>query len=80
MHVGGDVAVRGGRAPHPRAEFPESRRRGSTYLFTAGTAAYAVSIGVALISPYLCLVFHGALALYYAFDPVSRRVEHASEP
>ncbi len=56
-------------------EFPEPQRTISTLLFTAGTIAYLVSIGVAFINPYACLAFHGALALYYAFDPISRRVE-----
>lgn len=55
-------------------DFPESQRRMSTILFLAGTVFYTASIGVALINPYLCLGFHGALALYYAFDPISRRV------
>jgi uncharacterized membrane protein len=56
-------------------EFPEPQRAVSTVLFNAGALFYAISIGVAFISPYLCLAFHGALALYYAFDPISRRVE-----
>jgi uncharacterized membrane protein len=63
-------------------EFPESQRTISTILFTAGTGAYATSIGVALIfPPYVCLAFHAALALYYALDPISRRVgrEQAGE-
>jgi uncharacterized membrane protein len=55
-------------------DFPESQRSMSTILFMAGTVVYTASIGVALINPYLCLGFHGALALYYAFDPISRRV------
>lgn len=54
-------------------EFPESERRASTALFIAGAGFYAVSIVIALWSPYLCLAFHGALAVYYAFDPISRR-------
>ena len=53
--------------------FPETQRRMATILFVAGTFVYAISIGVALINPYLCLGFHGALALYYALDPISRR-------
>jgi uncharacterized membrane protein len=57
-------------------DFPESQRTMSTMLFVAGTFFYVVSIGIALISPYLCLAFHGALAIYYAFDPISRRVDH----
>ena len=48
-------------------EFPESQRRSSTVLFVAGAGVYLVSIGIAFINPvYLCLGFHGALALYYA--------------
>jgi uncharacterized membrane protein len=57
-------------------QFPESQRLISTVLFVSGTAIYAVSIAIALVSPYACLAFHGALALYYAFDPISRRVAH----
>jgi uncharacterized membrane protein len=56
-------------------DFPESQRTVSTVLFIAGAFFYAISVGVALISPYLCLAFHGGLALYYAFDPISRGVE-----
>jgi uncharacterized membrane protein len=59
-------------------DFPESQRTVSTLLFTGGTLLYLISVGVAFISAYLCLAFHGALALYYAFDPISRRVEHAA--
>jgi uncharacterized membrane protein len=58
-------------------EFPEAERSVSTLLFTGGAVLYLISIGVAFINAYLCLAFHGALALYYAFDPISRRVEHA---
>jgi uncharacterized membrane protein len=57
-----------------RADFPEAQRSVSMVMFTAGTVVYGTSIGVALINPYLCLAFHGALALYYALDPISRRV------
>jgi TMEM175 potassium channel family protein len=55
-------------------DFPESQRGMATILFVAGVFVYSASIGVALINPYLCLGFHGALALYYALDPISRRV------
>jgi len=61
-----------------RTGFPESQRAVSTYLFTGGSLLYAVSIAVALLNAYLCLAFHGVLALYYAFDPISRRLERAS--
>jgi len=60
------------------SQFPESQRRTSTVLFIAGTGFYGVSIGVALLNPYACLAFHGGLALYYAFDPISRRVGRES--
>jgi hypothetical protein len=46
------------------------------FLFVAGAGVYLVSIGIAFINPYLCLGFHGALALCYARDPASRRLEH----
>ena len=58
-------------------EFPESERRTATVLFTLGTGIYAVSIVVAFASAYACLAFHGALAVYYALDPLSRRAERA---
>ena len=69
-------ASRGRRLLRP--EFPESQRTVSTVLFTGGTVIYLLSIGVAFINAYLCLAFHGVLALYYAFDPISRRLEHAA--
>jgi uncharacterized membrane protein len=56
-------------------KLPEEQRRSSTVLFIAGTGVYLISIGIAFINPYLCLAFHGALALYYARDPISRRLE-----
>lgn len=54
-------------------DFPESQRKIATLLFSIGTVAYTLSIGVAFINAYACLVFHGVLAVYYALDPVSRR-------
>jgi uncharacterized membrane protein len=59
-------------------EFPESQRATSTVLFAMGPLPYATAVGVAFWNPYLCLAFHGLLALYYAFDPISRRLERAS--
>jgi hypothetical protein len=35
---------------------------------------YTVAIPIAFLNAYVCLAFHGLLALYYAFDPVSRSV------
>ncbi|HEV3282410.1 MAG TPA: TMEM175 family protein [Acidimicrobiales bacterium] len=55
-------------------EFPEAQRRVATILFIAGVFAYAASIGLAFVNPYLCLAFQGGLAIYYALDPISRRV------
>jgi uncharacterized membrane protein len=53
--------------------FPEAERGTATLLFTIGTVMYTLSIAVALINAYACLAFHALLALYYAFDPLSRR-------
>lgn len=64
-------ASTGRRLLHP--DFPEGPRITATVLFTAGGVVYAVAIGVAFVSPYACLAFHGALAVYYAFDPISQR-------
>ena len=49
----------------------------ATVLFTAGTVAYTASVVIAFVNPYGCLAFHGALAAYYALDPVSRRAERS---
>jgi uncharacterized membrane protein len=52
--------------------FPEGQRRLATVLFLAGPVLYTVAIAIALINAYACLAFHGALALYYALDPLTR--------
>jgi uncharacterized membrane protein len=57
-----------------RPDFPEDQRKRATILFSAGVLFYGIATGIAFLNPYLCLGFHGALALYYAFDPISRRV------
>lgn len=54
--------------------FPEARRRLSTVLFTGGTGVYLITVLVAVINAYACLALHALLALYYALDPLSRRV------
>ncbi len=59
-------------------DFPESERTVSTYLFTGGSLIYVISIGLAFVNAWVCLIFHGVLALYYAFDPISRRLEHTT--
>lgn len=58
--------------------FPESQRRISTILFTIGTVAYTLSIGIAFINAYACLAFHAVLAFNYALDPISRRANRRS--
>ena len=60
--------------------FPESQRRISTLLFAGGSLPYAALVGVAFVSPYLCLGLQGVLAVYFAFDPISRRVERQRRP
>jgi uncharacterized membrane protein len=53
--------------------FPEEQRRSATVAFTAGPVVYTLAIGIAFISAYAVLAFHGLLAVYYAVDPLSRR-------
>ena len=57
--------------------FPESQRAMATVLFTIGTVLYAVSIVIALFNAYVCLAYHGLLAVYYAFDPLTRWASRA---
>ena len=68
-------ASRGRRLLRP--DFPEDRRGGATIAFNGGAVVYTAAVGIAFLSPYAALAFQGALALYYAFDPLSRRVERA---
>jgi uncharacterized membrane protein len=55
-----------------KPEFPEEQRRRATVAFTFGTAIYLATIVVGLINAYACLAIHGAIGVYYAFDPLSR--------
>ena len=56
-------------------EFPEAQRRTATFLFTFGTADLPRRRSWSgLINAYACLAVHGALAVYYALDPLSRWV------
>jgi hypothetical protein len=48
-------------------------------LFTFGTVIYLMTIVVGLINAYACLAVHGALAVYYALDPLSRWVARFTE-
>jgi uncharacterized membrane protein len=56
-----------------RADFPEEERATATLLFTFGVVVYTISVGVAFLNAYAFLALQGALAVYYAFDPISRR-------
>lgn len=58
-----------------RPDFPEAQRKVSTLLFVGGGLLYAIATGIAFLNAYICLAFHGVLALYYALDPISRRLE-----
>jgi uncharacterized membrane protein len=60
------------------ATFPESERHMATLLFTIGTFAYILAVGVAFLSPIASLTIQGVFAVYYALDPVSRRVARSS--
>jgi TMEM175 potassium channel family protein len=56
-----------------RADFPESERATATLLFTSGVITYTIAVGVAFLNAYAFLALQGALAVYYALDPISRR-------
>jgi uncharacterized membrane protein len=59
--------------------FPEEQRRTATVLFNVGTVLYLGTILVAFVNAEACLAAHGALAVYYALDPLSRWVARFSE-
>lgn len=58
-------------------DFPEAQRNIATLSFTGGVLLYASSIGLAFVNAYLTLGFQAVLAIYYALDPISRRVARA---
>jgi uncharacterized membrane protein len=58
--------------------FPEEQRRSATVAFTGGAVGYTLAIGIAFISAYAVLAFHFLAAVYYAVDPLSRRVGASS--
>jgi uncharacterized membrane protein len=60
------------------AAFPESERGIATALFSVGGVAYSASVAIAFVNPYACLAFHGAMAAYYAVDPLSRRAQRSA--
>jgi len=55
------------------SSFPESERRTASVLFNAGALVYAAATGLAFINAYAFLAVQGALAVYYALDPLSWR-------
>jgi uncharacterized membrane protein len=57
--------------------FPEEERRLSTFLFNVGGVVYTAAVGVAFLNAYAFLAVQGALGVYYAFDPLSRRLERS---
>jgi uncharacterized membrane protein len=59
--------------------FPEDQRRTATILFNIGPIFYGLTIVVALVNAYACLALHGALAVYYALDPLARWVQRFTE-
>jgi TMEM175 potassium channel family protein len=67
-------ASRHRRLLHP--DFPEGERARATLLFNLGAVVYTLAVGVAFLNAYAFLALQGALAVYYAFDPISRRAAH----
>jgi uncharacterized membrane protein len=59
--------------------FPEEQRTTATVLFNIGPVFYAATIVVGLINAYACLALHGALAVYYALDPLARWISRFTE-
>jgi len=57
-----------------RPSFPEAQRAMATLLFTLGAVVYSAAVGLAFWNAYAFLAIQGVLALYYALDPISRRV------
>ncbi|HEY1918936.1 MAG TPA: TMEM175 family protein [Streptosporangiaceae bacterium] len=53
--------------------FPESERRTATLMFTSGVVIYTLAIGVAFLNAFAFLALQGAVGVYYALDPISRR-------
>jgi uncharacterized membrane protein len=53
-------------------EFPEEQRTIATIAFTGGAVVYTLAVGVAFLNAYATLALYGALAVYYAMDPLSR--------
>jgi len=58
--------------------FPEEQRTIATVGFTAGTVLYTLAVGVAVLNAYASLALYGALAAYYAMDPLSRLAARSS--
>ncbi|HZD64942.1 MAG TPA: TMEM175 family protein [Acidimicrobiales bacterium] len=58
--------------------FPEAERGRATVLFSLGAVVYTASVGIAFLSASVFLALQGALAVYYALDPLSRWVGRAA--
>jgi uncharacterized membrane protein len=62
-----------------RPDFPENERVTATLLFTLGVLVYTLAVGVAFLNAYAFLALQGALGVYYAFDPISRRAARGGQ-
>lgn len=62
-----------------RPDFPENERAMATLLFTVGVVVYTLAIGVAFLNAGAFLAVQGALAVYYALDPLSRRAARGEQ-
>lgn len=60
------------------SSFPESERFMATALFVAGSVVYTMAFGLAFLDAFAFLGLQAALAVYYAFDPISRRVARSA--
>jgi uncharacterized membrane protein len=67
VHVSRGERLLAERAPGPSGNPP-------SWAFLIGVVLYTLAIGIAFVNAYACLAFHGTLALWYAFDPLSRVV------
>jgi hypothetical protein len=47
-----------------------AKARATVPRFTAGTVVYAISIGLAWVSPIVVVALYAVLAIYYAFNQV----------
>jgi uncharacterized membrane protein len=62
-----------------RPGFPEDERAMATLLFSIGVIVYTLAVGVAFLNAYAFLAVQGALAVYYALDPLTRRAARGGQ-